>query len=152
MQAKTHRKKGRHYTGQLTWSGVLWRFLFAVVVVMGTYNPSGHSYFQWGIMHMRPFDPVKVVVGILLLIGWVIFVRASLRSLGGLGLILVSLLCAALLWLATDWGLINKDSITAVTYSVLMIISIILTVGITWSHIRRRLSGQVDVDEVEDHD
>ena len=68
MQAKTHRKKGRHYTGQLTWSGVLWRFLFAVVVVMGTYNPSGHSYFQWGIMHMRPFDPVKVVVGILLLI------------------------------------------------------------------------------------
>ena len=137
---------------QITWSGVLWRFLFALVVVMGTYNPSGHSYFHWGILHMRPFDPVKVVIGILLLIGWVIFLRATLRSLGGVGLILVSALCAALLWLVIDWGLIPKDSITAVTYSVLMIISIILAVGMTWSHIRRRLSGQTDVDDVDDND
>ena len=101
---------------------------------------------------MRPFDPVKAVVGILLLICWVIFIRATLRSLGGLGLILISALCAALLWLVIDWGLIPKDSITAVTYSVLMIISIILTVGMTWSHIRRRLSGQLDVDDVDEND
>lgn len=152
MQTKTDKNKTRHATGQLTVLGVIWRFLFALVVVLGTYNPTGHSYFQWGIMHMRPFDPVKVVVGILLIIGWVIFVRASLRSLGGLGLILISALCAALLWLVIDWGMINKDSITAVTYSVLIIISIILTVGMTWSHIRRRLTGQVDVDEAEDND
>jgi hypothetical protein len=138
--------------GQISWTGVVWRFLFAVIVVLGTYNPSGHSYYQWGIVHMRPFDPVKAVVGILLLICWVIFIRATLRSLGGLGLILISALCAALLWLVIDWGLIPKDSITAVTYSVLMIISIILTVGMTWSHIRRRLSGQLDVDDVDEND
>lgn len=146
----THRKK--KMTRQLTWTGVFWRFTFALLVVMGTYNPSGHSYFHWGIEHMRPLDPLKVVVGLLLLIGWVVFVRATLRSLGGLGLILVSALCGAVLWLVIDWGLIPKDSIMAVTYSVLMIISIILTVGLIWSHIRRSLSGQVDTDEVEHHD
>lgn len=138
--------------GQISLTGVVWRFLFALIVVMSTFNPSGHSYYHWGILHMRPFDPVKVVIGILLLIGWVIFVRATLRSLGGLGLILLSALCAALLWLVIDWGLIPKNNITAVTYSVLMIISIILTVGMTWSHIRRRLSGQLDVDEVDEND
>ena len=137
---------------QISWSGVVLRFLFAIVVVLGTYNPSGHSYYHWGILHMLPFDPVKVVVGILLLIGWVIFVRATMRSLGGVGLILVSALCAALLWLVIDWGLIPKDSIMAVTYSVLMIISIILTVGMSWSHVRRRLSGQVDTDDVDEND
>jgi hypothetical protein len=152
MQAKRSKNKVRTAAGQLTLLGIVWRFLFALLVVLGTYNPSGHSYFQWGVLHIRPFDPVKVVVGILLLIGWVIFLRASLRSLGGLGLFLVSALCAALLWLVTDWGLINKDSITTLTYSVLIIISLILTVGMTWSHIRRRLSGQVDVDEAEDRD
>lgn len=138
--------------GQITWSGVLMRFIFAVIVVLGTYNPSGHSYYHWGILHMLPFDPVKVVVGILLLIGWVIFARATMRSLGGVGLILVSALCAALLWLVLDWGLIPKDSIMAVTYSVLTIISIILTVGMSWSHVRRRISGQVDVDDVDEND
>jgi len=138
--------------GHISWSGVSMRFLFALVVVLGTYNPSGHSYYHWGIVHMLPFDPVKVVVGILLLIGWVIFVRATMRSLGGVGLILVSALCAALLWLVIDWGLIPKDSIMAVTYSVLMIISIVLTVGMSWSHVRRRLSGQVDMDDVDEND
>jgi len=137
---------------RLTWSGVLWRFLFALVVVLGTYNPSGHSYFHWGVVHMRPVDPVKLVIGILLLIGWVIFIRATLRSLGGLGLILVSALCAALLWLVIDWGLLPRDSISAVTYAALVIISIILTVGMSWSHVRRRLSGQADMDDVDEND
>jgi len=136
---------------QLSAVGVLWRFLFALVVVMGTYNPSGYSYYQWGILHMLPFDPVKVVVGILLLIGWVIFVRATLRSLGGLGLLLVSALCAALLWLAIDRGLLPRGSVLAVTYAVLLIVSVILAVGMSWSHIRRRLSGQLDTDDVEEH-
>jgi Family of unknown function (DUF6524) len=30
---------------------------------------------------------------------------------------------------------------------VLVILSLILAVGMSWSHIRRRMSGQVDVDE-----
>lgn len=137
---------------QLSWQGVLWRFVFAVLVVMGTYNPSGHSYFHWGIRHMPPFDPVRVVIGILLIIGWVVYIRATMRSLGGIGLILVSALCAAILWLIIDWGLIPRDSISAVTYAVLTIISIILTVGMVWSHVRRRLSGQADVDSVDEHD
>jgi hypothetical protein len=137
---------------QFTWFSIFWRFLFAVLVVLGTYNPSGYSYFHWGIMQLRPVDPLKVVVGILLLIGWVIFIRATLRSLGGLGLLLISALCAALLWLAIDWGLLPKDSIRAVNYAVLFIISIILAVGMSWSHIRRRLSGQVDTDEIDEQD
>lgn len=139
-------------TKQLTWIGILWRLVFALIVVMGTYNPSGHSYFHWAMMHMPPFDPVRVVVGLLLVIGWVIYVRATMRSLGGIGLVLVSALCAALLWLVIDWGLIPRDSIMAVTYSVLTIISIILTVGMSWSHIRRRLSGQADMDDVDEND
>ena len=136
----------------LTATGILWRFLFAMVVVLGTYNPSGYSYYRWGILHMLPFDPVKVVIGLLLLIGWVIFVRATLRSLGGLGLLLVSALCAALLWLAISWGLLPRGSVQAVTYAVLVIVCVILTVGMSWSHIRRRLSGQLDTDDVDEHD
>jgi len=139
-------------TRQLTWTGALWRFAFAVLVVMGTYNPSGHSYFHWGILHMRPLEPVKALIGVLLVIGWVIYVRATMRSLGGVGLILVSALCASLLWLVIDWGLIPRDSIMAVTYSVLIIISLILTVGMCWSHVRRRLSGQADMDDVDEND
>jgi hypothetical protein len=33
---------------------------------------------------------------------------------------------------------------------VLFVISALLAVGMTWSHIRRRLSGQFDIDDIED--
>lgn len=138
--------------GQITWSGIGMRFLLAITVVFGTYNPTGYSYFHWGMQGMPPFDPLKVVVGIVLLIGWVIFIRATMRSLGGVGLLLVAILCAALLWLFIDWGWINRESATAITYAALLIITFIMTVGMSWSHVRRRLSGQYDMDDVDEND
>jgi len=48
-----------------------------------------------------------------------------------------------------DWGLVHVDSVTAITYIILVIMCGILAIGISWSHIRRRMTGQVDVDEVE---
>lgn len=137
-------------TQQLTWAGISLRFLFALLVVFLTYNPEGYSYFDWGIKNFLPLSPIKVIAGIVLLIGWVIFIRATLRSLGPVGLTLVSSLCIAILWFVIDAGLTSEDSIRFYSYAGLIIITIILTVGMSWSHIRRRMSGQVDADDVDD--
>ena len=48
-----------------------------------------------------------------------------------------------------SWLNTTVDSITAVTYIILVVISGVLATGISWSHIRRRMTGQVDVDDVE---
>lgn len=136
----------------LTWGGVFFRFIFAMVVVFVSYNPEGYSYFHWGIKNFFPLDPLKVIAGILLTIGWVIFIRATLRSLGNMGLLLVTSLCAAILWLLIDAGWTAEDSIRFYTYAGMIIITLILTVGMSWSHIRRRLSGQYDMDDVDDED
>jgi len=42
------------------------------------------------------------------------------------------------------------DSTSAITWLVLLLISLILAVGMSWSHIRRRMTGQFDVDDIED--
>ncbi len=89
--------------------------------------------------------------GVVLLIGWTIFVRATSRSLGAFGVILALAFFGTLFWLVTQWGLIPANSVTAVTYIVLFIIGAVLGTGMSWSHVRRRLSGQADVDEVEDN-
>jgi hypothetical protein len=36
------------------------------------------------------------------------------------------------------------------TYLVLVALCGVLATGISWSHIRRRISGQVDVDEIDE--
>jgi len=135
---------------QLSWAGIGTRFLFAVIVVFASYNPEGYSYYHWAVLNFLPLSPVKVIAGIVLLIGWVIFVRATLRSLGPIGLILVAGLCAAILWFLIDAGLTSEDSFRFYSYAGLIIMSIILAVGMSWSHLRRRMSGQFDGDDVDE--
>lgn len=137
---------------QITWSGIGLRFLFALITVFLSFNPEGYSYFHWGIKQFMPVDPLKVVAGIVLLIFWIIFIRATLRSLGAIGLLLVTALCTALLWMLIDWGWLSRDNSKILAYAVLIVVSIILTVGMSWSHIRRRLTGQFDIDDVDEED
>ena len=72
----------------ITWQGILLRFLFAAILFFSTYNPEGYSYFDWALMNMSEITPLKIFAGIVLLIGWTIYIRATIRSLGIIGLIL----------------------------------------------------------------
>jgi Family of unknown function (DUF6524) len=134
----------------LTWFGFLLRFLAAFVLVFSTYNPSGYSYYHWVSRNLTEPSPLMALAGILLLIGWTIYLRATARSLGVFGLLLAAAFFGTLLWLVIDWGLVRVDSVTAITYIILVIMCGVLAVGMSWSHIRRRMSGQFDVDDVED--
>jgi len=49
------------------------RFLFSVILVFATYNPEGYSYFDW-VRGVFPSITLKqAFVGVLLVIGWVIY-------------------------------------------------------------------------------
>lgn len=131
------------------WQGILLRFIIAVMLVFSTYNPSEYSYYHWFRDMLPGIDPLVLFCGVVLLIGWTIFLRATFRSLGAFGLLLAFAFFGTLIWLLIFWDIVPVDSITTVTYIVLLVISGVLATGISWSHIRRRMTGQVDVDEVD---
>jgi len=131
------------------WSGFLLRLLAAFILVFASYNPSGYSYYHWVREQFSSPTPGLALVGILLLIGWTIFLRATVRSLGMFGLLLAAAFMGVVLWMLIDWGLFRADSLKAVSYIILVVLCGILAIGVSWSHIRRRITGQIDVDEVE---
>lgn len=133
-------------------AGIALRFLFALILVLCTYNPSGYSWFHWMKSVFPSITPVIALSGIALLIGWTMYVRATLRSLGPVGLVLASGLFACLLWLLIDWGLLSLNNVSALAWVILIILSGLLATGMCWSHIRRRVSGQVDADDVDEND
>lgn len=137
---------------KIGWLGFFMRFLGALAIVFLTYNPTGFSYVSWilpeGNLSSWHFGPIEALAGVLLLIGWVIFLRATQRSLGNLGLILAIALVAVLAWLFIDAGLLKADSASAVTWIVLICTAAVMAIGMSWSHIRRAMSGQVDVDDI----
>ena len=137
---------------EFTWLSLLARFFFAMVLVLATYNPEGYSYYHWAIEPLLTgldFSIIKAFVGIVLLIGWMIFIRATIRSLGPIGIVLALAFFGTLIWLIADAGIIPTDSVRAVTYIVLVIICGILAAGMSWSHVRWRFTGQFDTDEIE---
>ncbi len=136
-------------SNELTWQGFGLRWLFAVALVLVTYNPSGYSYVHWVISIFPSITPYIALAGLGLAIGWAIYVRATLRSLGPLGIGLIVGVLACFFWLLFDLGVLTLERSTAIAWLVLVFQSLILAVGMSWSHIRRRLSGQYDSDDVD---
>jgi hypothetical protein len=129
-------------------SGLAIRFIAALFLVFATYNPSTYSYYHWVINKGDTSLPLLLIAGIALLICWVIFLRATMRSLGLIGVGLLLALLACFVWLAIDFNIVSLGSQVFV-YIVLLIWALVLAVGMSWSHIRRRMSGQTDVDDVD---
>jgi hypothetical protein len=126
------------------------RWLFALLLVLGTYNPTQWCYFNWATAETTSFGPVVAIVGMLLLIGWIMFIRATFMSMGWLGITLGAALFGCIVWLFVDLGWLSLDSEGTIAWVVQAILSLILATGMSWSHIRRRMSGQFDVDEKDD--
>ena len=56
---------------------------------------------------------------------------------------------AALVWLLISWGWLSLADQNALVWISLLMITFLLSVGVSWSHVRRRVSGQADVDDVD---
>ena len=134
---------------QFTALGFVWRFIFALVLILASYNPSTYSYYHWAKSSLSTITPLLALAGICLIIAWSIYLRATFRSLGPLGLALASLLVACIIWLFVDMGWIDLNNTSAFTWIIEIFLAGVLSIGMSWSHIRRRLSGQLDVDDVD---
>ncbi len=75
---------------------------------------------------------------------------ATQRSLGNLGIAILLALVATGIWLLVDLGVVNADSSRAIAWISLFAVAFILAVGLSWSHVWRRLSGQLEVDDSKD--
>ena len=131
------------------WDSFLVRFIFAIIVVFATYNPEGHSYYHWVSEELPEFSVIKAFLGVVLLIGWAMLIRATLGSLGAIGIILAAAFFGLAIWLIIDVLGMSTDNFRVISYIIEIMLASVLSIGVSWSHVRRRVSGQIDTDEVD---
>ena len=130
-------------------TGILLRFVAAFALVFLTFNPTGWSYFHWASNAIpQGLSPPVVLGGIALVIAWGVFVSATARSIGLVGALLWGALFGTLAWTAVYYGWLSLDDRGALTWVGLVVVAAILALGMSWSHLRRQMTGQADVDEV----
>lgn len=131
-------------TPGISWGGVGIRIVLALALVLLTFNPTGYSFFHW-VTTPPGITAVKAVAGVLLLIGWVMCLRATAISLGWLGVLLGAALLASLVWLLIELKMIDTVDGSALTWIALVMVGVLLGIGLSWSLIRARLMGHVEV-------
>jgi hypothetical protein len=76
------------------------------------------------------------------------FFLATVRSLGLRGIVAVTGLLVAATWTLIDLGLLRDLSHGAYVTIVLVVIASILALGVSWSNLTLRVTGQVDSNDV----
>ncbi|WP_281968042.1 DUF6524 family protein [Roseovarius nanhaiticus] len=130
--------------------GFALRWLIAFVLLTATFNPTPWNYIQWARQSYQDQLPLVVLAGLILLVVYVVYLRATLRSIGGFGMTMVLAITAAGLWVLHDYGLLTLRDTSQLIWLALVALSLVLGIGLSWSHLRRRLSGQSDMDDVGD--
>ena len=146
-------KKSDVSTSGMTAIGFLYRFVAALVLVLLTFNPTGHSAWHWIATALGPnadFGPLHLLLIGVLAAGWAVFLIATWRALGALGSVIAALIVAAVIWLFYDIGMLESNSLSAITWISLVALAAVFAVGVSWSHIWRRVTGQFNVDDVND--
>lgn len=130
--------------------GLILRWVFACILLSATYNPTEWNYLRWASANYDAQMPLTVLLGLVLLVCYIVYLRATLRSIGIVGMVLVLAVAAALLWVLYDFGWLEFGNSATNTWLAILVLSAVLGIGLSWSHVRRALSGQADMDDVDE--
>ena len=130
--------------------GIFLRFLGAFLLLAATYNPTPWNYIRWVDANWPAQMPLAIFLGLLLAVGFLIYVLSTFRSIGTLGVLLMAAVLGAGLWVLIDWGVLSLDNSAMNVWIGLIALSLIMGFGLSWSILRQKLSGQATVDEVQD--
>ncbi|MGL4310202.1 MAG: DUF6524 family protein [Paracoccaceae bacterium] len=129
--------------------GFVLRWLAAFALLAVTFNPTRWNYYRWAEANYGVQLPLTVLFGLVLFLAYAVYLRATLRSIGALGMVLVAALVASILWVMYDWGWLSLANPSLNIWLGILALSVVLGVGLSWSILRQKISGQADVDDVD---
>ncbi len=130
--------------------GIILRWLGAFILLSATYNPTQINFTRWAEANWHTQMPLTILFGLLLGVGYMIYIGATLRSIGAFGILLVAAIVAALVWVLIDYQILTLQNPSLNLWLGIFALSVVLGIGLSWSIIRQRISGQATVDEVQD--
>jgi hypothetical protein len=130
--------------------GILLRWFGAFALLAATYNPTQWNFTRWAESNWNSQMPLTLLLGLLLGVGYMIYIGATLRSIGAFGIILVAAIVGALIWVLIDYNILTLQNPQLNLWLGIFALSVVLGIGLSWSIIRQRLSGQATVDEVQE--
>ena len=117
------------------------RWLLSASVVFSAYNPSGYSYYHW-VTQADRISPLQVFAGLAIFICAAAIARMAFLSVGYIGSAIIAALLMMAILFCVGLDFVEIETVDITTYTVQFWISFVLAVGMGWSFIQRRISGE----------
>lgn len=124
-------------------------FYFAVILaaLYATWNPSPHNIVSAWLAMELPV-PVLVLATVALLVVLAVIARAARESIGLVGFLVFFALVGCVFWTVVHFGLVTVDGLAATAgWWAQPVLAAVLTLGLRWPSIYRRLTGVVAVQD-----
>ena len=125
-------------------SGAAMRIGLALLLVLGTFNPTGVSLAHWITQPPVEVTPGKALAVLVLAIGWLICLRTAFIALGKGGLLLGVTLFGVVVWLLVDRQLLSLQG-SSLVWAAEIVVGLLLGIGLSWSLLRAKVTGQIEV-------
>lgn len=125
-------------------TGTLVRIGLALALVVGTFNPTGYSLFHWITAAPVAVTAGKALAVVVLAVGWIVCLRTAFISLGTAGLLLGAALFSVLVWFLVDHDVVSLNG-SGIVWVSLIVVGVLLGLGLSWSLLRARATGQIEV-------
>ncbi|MEM9032885.1 MAG: DUF6524 family protein, partial [Pseudomonadota bacterium] len=112
--------------------GFVLRWVVAFVLLALTFNPTDLNFVRWSVTAWPTQMPLVILAGLVLFTGYIIYLRATLRSIGAFGMALIAALFGALIWVLIDYGVLTLQNRSLNVWLGLLVLSLILGIGLSW--------------------
>lgn len=126
-------------------SGYIVRALSCFLLLFATWNPAGYSYAAWVAGDDGSRLSLKVAVGVLLFIVYLIYLRIAWLALGALGVGISAAILLSGYMTLRHFGVFDGQAPFWTGYLVLTVAAITMAAGLCWAHFKRRVMGTSQV-------
>lgn len=126
---------------------ILIRWVFVASIVFSTYNPSGRSFVHWALESDAEFS-LKLSVGLVLFAANLILIQLTFRSLGYSGVVLMATCLFSIAITLQRLKFVTLYFWEETQLYIIVFFVSAITIGVCWSSLRTRISGQVDSDDI----
>lgn len=134
---------------RFSFSSLIARLLVSLLLVFSTYNPSGYSIYHWVTAGGDGAMPLKIAALLALAIVYYAILRVAFGAFRWSGLLAASLVSVLLslvvvpVFLPDNLGSRSATIVLAAQYVVPTSVALVMTFGMSWSHVIQRLTGQL---------
>lgn len=117
------------------------RWLLSIITVFAIYNVRGHSLYHVWFTENNFLLSLKVLSTMVIVLALIVIVRATIRAINLIGLLVLTTIVATVVWVLSDYNFVTVTGEALTIYFTQIVLATALGLGMTLGRVEDRLAA-----------